>query len=61
MLEAQPVKFFEETVFYELEISRKALGSYINCSADDLVYFPNPTTAINAIARSIQLNEGDEV
>ena len=61
ILESQPVKFFEETVFNELAKSRNALGHYINCNADDLVYFPNPTTAINAVARSLNLNEQDEV
>jgi isopenicillin-N epimerase len=48
-------------VFDALRASRQALGDYINCSADDLVYFPNPTTAVNAVARSLKLEDGDEV
>ena len=60
-LELEPVKFFEETIFKSLEASRKSLGNYVNCHPNDLVYFPNPTTAINAIARSLKLNENDEV
>ena len=60
-LEEEPVKFFENTIFDALEKSRKALGDYINCPADDLVYFQNPTTAVNAVARSLKLNPGDEV
>ena len=60
-LEIEPVKFFEETIFNALKKSREALGSYINCAADDLVYFPNPTTAVNAVARSLNLQNGDEV
>ena len=60
-MEEDPVKFFEEILFDALKTSRQALGDYINCSADDLVYFPNPTTAVNAIARSLKLNPGDEV
>ena len=60
-MEREPVKFFEETIFDALKESRQVLGKYINCPADDLVYFPNPTTALNAVARSINLNPGDEV
>ena len=60
-LEEEPVKFFEDTLFDILKTSRQALGDYIHCPADDLVYFPNPTTAINAVARSLKLKPGDEV
>ena len=42
-LEAQPIKFMSEDVYDHLETSRHALGQYLNCSMDDLVYVPNPT------------------
>ena len=60
-LEKEPVKFFEKTILDALKISRQALGGYIGCSSNDLVYFPNPTTAVNAVARSLKLEPGDEV
>ena len=60
-LEQEPVKFFEEILIEALKTSRQALGGYINCSPNDIVYFPNPTTAINAVARSLNLKPGDEV
>ena len=60
-MEKEPVKFFEETIFDALKKSRQVLGDYINCASDDLVYFPNPTTAINAVARSLKLEPRDEV
>ena len=60
-LEAEPVKFFEDTIFKALKKSRIALSEYINCSENDLVYFQNPTTAINAVARSLTLKSNDEV
>ena len=60
-MEREPVKFFEETIFDALKASRQAMGDYINCSADDLIYFPNPTTAVNAVARSLKLKRGEEV
>ena len=60
-LEQEPVKFFEEILIEALKTSRQALGGYINCPPEDIVYFPNPTTAINAVARSLNLKPGDEV
>ena len=48
-MEEEPVKFFEDIIFDSLKQSRQVLGDYINCSSDNLVYFPNPTTAINAV------------
>jgi isopenicillin-N epimerase len=41
--------------------SRAALAEYLGCQGDDLVYFPNPTTAVNMIARSLKLSPGDEI
>ena len=60
-LEKEPVKFFEETIFEAIQKSREALGQYINCSEMDLIFFQNPTTAINTVAKSIKLEDGDEV
>jgi isopenicillin-N epimerase len=60
-LEAEPVQFITVNGPKYLETSRKALGTYINCSADDVVYVTNPSYAVNMIARSLQLKEGDEV
>lgn len=44
-----------------LKSSREALASFINCNADDVVYVTNPTYAINIIAKSLKLEEGDEI
>lgn len=60
-LETEPVKFLEKEIFDHLADSRQALGKYIGCSADDLVYYPNPTHTVNAVARSLKLQRGDEV
>ena len=32
--------------------SRAALAAFLNVEADDVVYFPNPTTAVNMVART---------
>ena len=60
-MEQEPVRFFDDILFDALKASRQVLGNYIGCSSNDLVYFPNPTTAVNAVARSLKLKPGDEV
>jgi isopenicillin-N epimerase len=60
-LEAEPVQFITVTGLANLKKSREALGQYINCRADDIVFMPNPSHAINLIAKSFPLQSGDEV
>ena len=60
-MEREPVKFFENILFDALKVSRQALGDYVGCSSDELVYFQNPTTAVNAVARSLKLKPREEV
>ncbi len=60
-LEQEPVEFLTVSGPKYLEASRKALSNYINCDKDDLVYMPNPSHAVNLIAKSFPLKAGDEV
>ena len=60
-LEREPAQFMGSTGTRYLAESRRALGVYIGCAADDLVYTPNPTYAINIVARSFGLQPGDEI
>jgi isopenicillin-N epimerase len=60
-LEQEPVQFIVKTGMEYLKQSRVALGKYLNVSADDLVYLPNPSHAVNLIAKSFDLKPGDEV
>jgi isopenicillin-N epimerase len=60
-LEWEPVQFFAVNGPEYLKASRIALGNYLNANADDLVYVPNPTFAINIIANTLRLKENDEV
>jgi len=60
-LEAQPVEFLGRRAISLLAESREKLASYLNCAAQDLVYFPNPTTAINMVVRNLDLQPGDEI
>ncbi len=60
-LETEPVQFIAVNGPNYLKQSREALATYINCSSDDVVYVMNPSYAINIIAKSLQLNRGDEI
>lgn len=60
-LEQEPVDFITNTGLKYLAQSRQALGKYVNCDKDDLVFVVNPSYAVNTVSRAIGLKEGDEV
>ncbi len=60
-LEYEPVKHLAHDIYNHLEDSRKALSEYINCYKDDVVFFPNPSSALNTVLRSLHLKKGDEI
>lgn len=60
-LERQPVEFLGRRVTSLLAEAREKLAEYLNCAAQDVIYFPNPTTAINMVVRSLELHPGDEI
>src|ERR1700738_377616 len=60
-LEYEPVQFINNNGLTYLKQSREALGAYIHCNADDLVYVTNPSYAVSIIAKSLQLSPGDEI
>src|SRR4051812_8275921 len=60
-MEQEPVQFITVRGLQYLKESRDALGNYIGCNGDDLVYVPNPSYAVNLIAKSFKLQPGDEI
>jgi isopenicillin-N epimerase len=60
-LESQPVLFLGREHDLLLKESRAALGAALNVDGDDLVYVPNATHGVNVVARSLDLQPGDEV
>jgi isopenicillin-N epimerase len=60
-LERQPVHFISRELLPELKQARQTLGAYLHADADDLVYIPNATFGTNIVARSLQLEPGDEI
>jgi len=62
VLEAEPVQFIAFDGVEYLSSSRAALAKFIHVDdKDDLVYITNPSFAVNIIAKSFPLNEGDEI
>ncbi|MBI2395887.1 MAG: aminotransferase class V-fold PLP-dependent enzyme [Deltaproteobacteria bacterium] len=60
-LERQPVEFLGRRSHELLRDARRSLAAYLHANLDELVFVPNATTAVNAIARSLPLSSGDEV
>ena len=60
-LERQPVAFLGRQAAALMANAREKLAAYLGAAADEVVYFPNPTTAINMVARSLRLHPEDEV
>jgi isopenicillin-N epimerase len=60
-LEAQPVEFLGRRLNGLLAEARGRLADYVGTQADNLAFVPNATHGINIVARSLDLQPGDEV
>ena len=62
-LEREPVEFLGLARSYPERIAaaRERLAAYVGARADDLVLVANATTAVNMVARSLDLEPGDEI
>ena len=62
-LERQPVEFLAlERRFPELlEEARTCLAEHVGAGSGNLAFTPNASSAVNAVARSLELGPGDEV
>jgi isopenicillin-N epimerase len=60
-LERNPVEFLGRRFDGLLAEAREALAGFVGARADDLVFVPNATAALNTVIRSLSLEPGDEV
>ena len=62
-LERQPVEFLalERRLPELLDTARERLAAYVGARPDDIAFVPNASSALNAVARSLELGPGDEV
>jgi isopenicillin-N epimerase len=61
LFESEPIQFMTVIGPHQLKLSREALGNYIGCDADDVVFTTNPSYAMNIVAKSLKLEPGDEM
>ena len=60
-LEYEPVQFMTAKGLKYLQQSREALGEFIHCHPDDVVFVTNPSYGVNIIAKNFPLKPGDEI
>ena len=60
-LELQPVEFLGRRLKGLLAEARGALAGFVGTDAENVVFVPNATTGVNAVARSLRFQPGDEV
>ena len=60
-LEAEPVEFLGRRFPALMRAARESLAAFVGADPDDLAFVPNATTGLNAVARSLRLEPGDEV
>jgi isopenicillin-N epimerase len=60
-LEAQPVRFLARESRENFRTARQALAEYLGAEAENLVFVPNATFGVNVVARSLDLQPGDEI
>lgn len=60
-MEANPVAFLGRRSAALLAQARAALADFLGANADDLAFVPNATTGVNIVARSLDLQPGDEI
>jgi isopenicillin-N epimerase len=60
-LERNPIDFIARHTQDLMLESRKELASYLNAPVEQMVFVPNATYGINVVARSLELEAGDEI
>ncbi len=60
-MEAEPVRWFVETLEPLLDSARARMGSLMNADADDLAFVTNATEGVSTVVSSLRFEAGDEL
>ena len=60
-MEMNPDRFMRREVPTLLRTAASKLAEFLQADADDVVFVTNATTGMNAVLRSLDLQDGDEV
>ncbi|MDX2131781.1 MAG: aminotransferase class V-fold PLP-dependent enzyme [Planctomycetota bacterium] len=60
-LEDEPVRFFVERHWGEMDRARAALASFVRCRPDDLALIPNASIGVATVLANLRLSPGDEI
>jgi isopenicillin-N epimerase len=60
-VERDPVQFFKSHHYNYIDASRESLAVFLHTQPQNLYFTPNPSHAVNVIAKNLALKAGDEV
>jgi isopenicillin-N epimerase len=60
-MERNPVEWLGRRAEELMAAARERLGGFVGARADDVMFFPNPTVAINMVVRNLRLQPGEQV
>lgn len=60
-LEREPVRFMAREIEQRIDAARAVLAEFVGAAPDDIAFVPNATAGVNAVLRSLDLDEHDEL
>jgi isopenicillin-N epimerase len=60
-MESNPVRFLARNYDMRLDAARNALAEFLGADSGNLAFVTNATTGVNAVARSLDFQGGDEI
>ncbi len=60
-MESEPLRFLWREIDSKIDDAREDLARFLRADPDELAFVTNATSAVNAVVRSLELKEGDEL
>jgi len=60
-MEREPVRFLAREIEPRIDAARAVLADFVGAAPDDVTFVPNATAGVNAVLRSLDLDEHDEL